>query len=99
MKRSTLEVIAGFAVILILIVAAFASGGDSEWGGADGGAADMIDESGYEPWFVSPLWAPPSGEVESLLFAVQAAIGTGVACTIFGYWLGQSRCRKDDKEA
>ncbi|MBO7388298.1 MAG: energy-coupling factor ABC transporter substrate-binding protein, partial [Methanomicrobium sp.] len=47
---------------------------------------------------VSPLWAPPSGEVESLLFAIQAAIGTGVACTIFGYWLGQSK-RKDEKEA
>ncbi|MBP5475502.1 MAG: energy-coupling factor ABC transporter substrate-binding protein [Methanomicrobium sp.] len=98
MKRSTIEVIVGFVIILALIVFALASGGESEWGGADGGAAEMIDESGYEPWFVSPLWAPPSGEVESLLFAIQAAIGTGVACTIFGYWLGQSK-RKDEKEA
>lgn len=98
MKRSTIEVIVGFVIILGLIVYALASAGESEWGGADGGAADMIDESGYEPWFESPLWAPPSGEVESLLFAIQAAIGTGVACLIFGYWLGQSK-RKDEKEA
>jgi cobalt/nickel transport protein len=98
MKRSTLEIIVGFVIILALIVFALASGGDSEWGGADGGAAEMIDESGYEPWFESPLWAPPSGEVEGLLFAVQAAIGSGVACAIFGYWLGQAK-RKDEKEA
>ncbi len=99
MNRATIEIVIGFLVILALIVVALLSGGDSEWGGADGGAAEMIDESGYVPWYESVLWAPPSGEVESLLFALQAAIGTGIACTIFGYWLGQSRCRKDEKEA
>lgn len=97
MKRSTIEIIVGILIILGLVVFALATGGDSEWGGADGGAEDMISETGYEPWFESPLWAPPSGEVESLLFAIQAAIGTGVACTIFGYWLGQSRSRKEEK--
>ena len=99
MKRSTLEAVVGIIIILALVIGALAIGGDSEWGGADGGAEDMIAETGYEPWFESPLWAPPSGEVESLLFAVQAAIGTGVACLIFGYWLGQSRSRKDEKQA
>ncbi|MBR6497774.1 MAG: energy-coupling factor ABC transporter substrate-binding protein [Methanomicrobium sp.] len=98
MKRSTLEAVVGIIIILALVIGALAIGGDSEWGGADGGAEDMIAETGYEPWFESPLWAPPSGEVESLLFAIQAAIGTGVACLIFGYWLGQSK-RKDEKEA
>ena len=98
MKRSTLEAVVGIIIILALVIGALVIGGDSEWGGADGGAEDMIAETGYEPWFESPLWAPPSGEVESLLFAVQAAIGTGVACLIFGYWLGQAK-RKDEKEA
>ena len=38
---------------------------------------------GYEPWF-APLIEPASGEIASLLFALQAAFGAGV----IGYWLG-----------
>ncbi len=30
----------------------------------------------YRPWF-EPLWTPPSSEIESLLFALQAALGAG----------------------
>ncbi|HCX63202.1 MAG TPA: energy-coupling factor ABC transporter substrate-binding protein, partial [Clostridiales bacterium] len=37
----------------------------------------------YEPWF-SPLIEPASGEIESLLFSLQAAIGAGV----IGYFYG-----------
>lgn len=40
----------------------------------------------YQPWF-SPLWEPPSGEIESLLFALQAALGAG----LLGYYLGLRR--------
>lgn len=100
MKRSTLEIIIGVAVILILVVGALIIGLNSgaEWGGADGGAADMIDGTGYTPWYESVLWAPPSGEIESLLFALQAAFGAGVACFIFGYWVGQSRGRKEEEK-
>ena len=32
---------------------------------------------GYKPWF-EPLWKPPSAEVETMLFALQAALGAGV---------------------
>ena len=56
MKQSTLEIIAGVVIIFALVIGAFVIGGDSEWGGADGGAEDMIAETGYEPWFESPLW-------------------------------------------
>ena len=44
----------------------------------------------YEPWF-EPILEPASGEVESLLFALQAAIGAGVV----GFVLG--RLTKSDK--
>lgn len=94
MKRSTIEIIVGVVVIVALVVGALAIGGDSDWGGADGGASDMIDATGYTPWFESGLWAPPSGEVESMLFALQAALGAGVACFVLGYWAGQSRREK-----
>lgn len=44
----------------------------------------------YKPW-VKPLWELPGKEIESLLFAVQAALGAGV----IGYILGLSRGRKE----
>lgn len=34
---------------------------------------------------------PPSGEIESLLFALQAAIGALIIGYAFGYWRGQSK--------
>lgn len=63
---------------------------DGFFGGSDGEAEDIIAESGYEPWFTS-LWEPPSGEIESLIFALQAAIGAIIIGYFFGYWRGQSK--------
>ena len=40
----------------------------------------------YQPWAQS-IWEPPSGEIESLLFALQAAFGA----IIIGYFLGYYR--------
>lgn len=68
-----------------------------EYGGADGeaeGAIQEIDKS-YEPWFES-LWEPPSGEIESLLFALQAAIGAGVICYYIGYQIGKSKKKEEE---
>ncbi|MBN1133978.1 MAG: energy-coupling factor ABC transporter substrate-binding protein [Methanosarcinaceae archaeon] len=64
------------------------------WGGADGLAEDKITEIApdYEPWF-SPIWEPPSGEIESLLFSTQAAIGA----LIIGYFFGYSKAKKQEK--
>ena len=55
------------------------------FGGADGRAQQAIGQLApdYEPWF-KPLIEPASGEIASLLFALQAALGAGV----IGYWLG-----------
>jgi len=80
------------AVFLMQDAAIQATLGDDEeaWGGADGKAADLIEASGYEPW-IEPFWAPPSGEVESLLFALQAAIGAVIIGYIFGYWQGSRK--------
>jgi cobalt/nickel transport protein len=63
----------------------------SEFGGADGEAESAISEvaPNYQPWF-EPLWSPPGGETESLLFALQAALGAGV----IGYYFGVKRSQK-----
>ncbi|HHY40862.1 MAG TPA: energy-coupling factor ABC transporter substrate-binding protein [Syntrophaceticus sp.] len=67
----------------------------AEFGGADGEAEEAIIElhPEYEPWLES-FWEPPSGEIESLLFALQAAIGAG----FIGYYLGFVKGRKESEK-
>lgn len=64
---------------------------DSEFGGADGAAEEAIGEVAptYEPWS-EPLFELPGGETESLLFALQAAIGAGIIGYGIGYYKGRS---------
>jgi len=68
---------------------------DSEFAGADGVATEAISEvdPSFEPWF-EHIWEPPGGETESLLFALQAAIGAGVFFGGLGYLAGTVRGRK-----
>jgi len=64
---------------------------DSEFGGADGAAEEAIKEisPAYEPWF-QPFIEPPGGEMESLLFAVQAALGAGIVGYAVGVYKGRT---------
>jgi cobalt/nickel transport protein len=64
----------------------------AEFTGADDQAEKVIAQlqPDYEPWFKS-LWEPPSGEVETLLFALQAALGAG----FIGYFLGYRKARHE----
>ena len=58
---------------------------NAEFGGADGQAEEAIQElnPNSEPWF-EPILEPASGEIESLLFALQAAVGAGVVGFVLG---------------
>lgn len=49
----------------------------------------------YTVWFAS-LWEPPSGEIESLIFCLQAAIGAIIIGYIFGFWHGGNKAKKDE---
>lgn len=64
--------------------------------GADARAQQAITTIApdYKPWF-APLFEPPSGEIASLLFALQAALGAGV----IGFWLGTSVAREVGRKA
>lgn len=66
---------------------------NAEFAGADGLAETAILEVSpdYKPWF-SPIFEPASGEIESLLFALQAALGAGVV----GFVLGRITSRKGE---
>lgn len=89
MKKQTVFFLV-FIVIALAIVPLFMNPG-SEFGGADGEAESAISEvaPNYQPWF-EPLWSPPGGETESLLFALQASLGAGV----IGYYFGFKRSQK-----
>jgi cobalt/nickel transport protein len=53
---------------------------------------------GYKPWF-EPVIKPSGGEIETFLFATQAAIGSGVTCYILGLYKGRTERRKTDEIA
>jgi cobalt/nickel transport protein len=53
---------------------------------------------GYKPWF-EPILKPSGGEIETFLFATQAAIGSGVTCYILGLYKGRTERRKIDETA
>ena len=99
MKRSqNLLLILGVIALALLplwIVERPAAGPDGEevaiFGGADDQARNLITEikPEYKPWFESII-EPASGEIASLLFALQAAIGAG----FIGYYIGVGRTRE-----
>jgi cobalt/nickel transport protein len=45
-----------------------------------------------QPWF-EPIWSPPGGETESLLFSLQAALGAGIIGYFFGLKRGEQRAK------
>ena len=81
----------GMVVFLVLLIPPCAALAQEEkWSGADDMAVQKIVEitgGKYKPWF-SPVWEPPSGEVETFLFSLQAAVGAVVIGYFVGYFRG-----------
>lgn len=93
-----LLLVAGIVMIIVyaLVIDAGRNGDKERFVGTDSAATTQIeqDNPGYKPWF-TPLYAPTSGEIESGLFALQAALG-GIA---LGYCFGALRTRRKVEEA
>lgn len=85
--------------VLTLAIAPLIFVRGAEFAGSDAQAEKAITEvqPGYEPWFKS-LFEPPSGEVESLLFSSQAALGAGVIGYVIGLYKGRSQQQKSNNE-
>jgi cobalt/nickel transport protein len=88
-SRSTWMLAAAAAIVAAPLVLPGLGG---EFKGSDDLGTDAINEArpGYKPWF-QPLWKPPSDEVESMLFSLQAAIGAG----FLGYVIGRRSAGKN----
>lgn len=79
-------------VVALLIAAAPMFFLDADFEGADAGAETVVAENApdYEPW-AAPLVGELPGEVESGLFALQAALGAGVLGYALGFYRGRNR--------
>lgn len=93
MKKST-RIVLGILVALLAILPLYLNK-DAEFGGADGQAEEIVLEMNdtFEP-LLEPLFEPASGEIESVLFALQAAAGAGVIFYYLGYQKGK-RVKRD----
>jgi cobalt/nickel transport protein len=79
-------------LVILLVVFPLVTNKNAEFAGADDRATEAIAQvdKNYKPWF-KPIWEPPSGEIESFLFALQAATGAG----FLGYYIGVAKGRKN----
>lgn len=91
LQKQSKTIIILLVLVVLLTLIPLLMNKDAEYGGADGAAEEAITEINpdYEPW-AEPLWEPPSGEIESLLFSVQVAIGA----LALGYGLGVLKERR-----
>jgi len=95
--RYILEILAIIAIgtfcALFLYMSASLNG--AEFAGTDSAGSRLIANlsgtplENFQPFI--PQWKPPSREIESSLFALQAAIGGILVGGIFGYWIGQKK--------
>ena len=102
-KGYVLEILAVVAILAFCGVFLFTSSTmtGAEFAGSDNVGSGMIAElscksvDSFTP--LIPQWEPPSSEIESCLFALQAAFGGILVGGVFGYWLGQRKSMSDAK--
>jgi cobalt/nickel transport protein len=84
------------ALVVLPLVIVKTPVGTEGFAGADAQANELIGQiaPSYQSWF-EPIWTPPSGEVESLIFALQASLGAG----FIGYYIGTLVGRRRDVRA
>ena len=94
LRRYRFEIIAIFAILAFCALFLYTSArmGNAEFAGSDDVGSRQISKiTGIPEEQFHPLigqWVPPSGEIESALFALQAAIGGIAVGWVFGYWKG-----------
>ena len=103
MTKYLLEILAVVAILvfcgLFLFTSSIMTG--AEFAGSDNVGSSLIAELSGKPVDsftpLIPQYEPPSGEIESCLFALQAALGGIFVGGVFGYWLGQKKSLTDSK--
>jgi cobalt/nickel transport protein len=95
--RYMLEILAGIAIIAFCVLFLYtnATMSGAEFAGSDSIGSGLVAELSGTPLEniqpIIPQWKPPSGEIESCLFALQAAVGGILVGGVFGFWIGQKK--------
>jgi len=95
--RYALETLATIAIVAFSGIFLYTSStmGGAEFAGSDNVGSGLIAElsgiplENFQP--LIPQWKPPSGEIESCLFALQAAVGGAMVGGVFGFWMGSQK--------
>ena len=96
-SRYRLEFLAILAVLGFCALFLYTSSimNEAEFAGSDTvGSSQIADYLGIAEEEFQPIigqWVPPSGEIESALFALQAVIWGIMVGWVFGYWKGQKK--------
>jgi cobalt/nickel transport protein len=95
--RATMALLLGLTILLTALPLALMRG--TAFAGTDDAARAAIGEiaPAYQPW-ASPLLGSPGGTAESLLFALQAALGAGLIGYFFGLKRGLRQAAARDAE-
>jgi len=96
-----LEIIAMVAILAFVVIFMVTStfmphaefSGSDEVGSAQISSMTGITEENFTP--LIPQWVPPSAEIESGLFGIQAAVGGIILGFVFGYWIGRKKDTSD----
>ena len=95
--KYTLETITVIAIVVFTAVFLYISStmSGAEFTGSDNAGSRLIAELAGKPLEnfqpLIPQWEPPSGEIESCLFALQAAAGGAMVGGVFGFWIGSQK--------
>ena len=92
-KLEILTIIGIFAFVILFLLVSSQSG--HQFAGSDDVGSEKIAEltgrpvESFTP--LIPQYVPPSGEIESTLFALQAAFGGVIVGLVIGFWYGQKK--------
>ncbi|MDO8871756.1 MAG: cobalt transport protein CbiN [Methanoregula sp.] len=95
--KYTLELLTVIAIVAFCALFIYTSStmSDAEFAGSDNVGSGLVAQlsgtplENFQP--LIPQWEPSSGEIESCLFALQAAVGGILVGGVFGYWTGQKK--------
>ena len=98
-KKKVITILVLLALCAVILIFPLMTIKDSEFGGADGAAEEVIAvvDPEYEPW-ADPILEPPGGETESLLFCLQTALGAIVIGYGFGYLVARKKYSPKDAD-